>query len=204
MSSVTHYCLHQTLTHRADKPFVWAVEKIVESGQRPEPLGVHDEPPAELVRWAKHLNSINADVAFDFGIADRHSLCSGICAIDRESFTPIDPRGRWIVATGFGNGSARPYGLGLRASWQHCETLAKLLDEHYATDSKPAPAAPPAKPRELTPTERYAKASDDLKFHCGGAISFARGHVRSAADDQTGIALADAIARLIESRLALK
>jgi hypothetical protein len=198
------FCLHQRLTHDADRPFTWAVSKIAVAGRKPEPLGLHDESPAELTTWARDLNASNADVGFDFGIIDRSAITDTLCIIDRASFEPVDSRGRWIAATGFGNGSDRPYGLCTKASWKHCAALARILDEFYGTDSHPAPTPLPEPPKPLTPKEILSNARSDLRLSIGGMIGHARGFNKTSIDQSIGDALAQAMERYVDARLGVQ
>ena len=195
------YCLHQRLTHNADRKFIWTVAKIESPGAKPVPMGVHDEPPLELAEWARHLNEANVQVGFDFGVTDRAAVVNTLCPIDRDECVPMDGRGRWLCATGFGNGSHRPCGLGLAASHRHCPALAGMLDAHFGTDTRPAPPAPPAKPRELTTAEKVEAARGQI--YDGLANGFARSFSRSESDTLNARSVLSAIEKLIDARFAI-
>jgi len=181
-----NWCLRQLPTRIADHPLAWAVCRYF-PGEQPTAAGPHDEPPAELTQWAKELNASDSATPIDFGLIGRDALDGqSLCGIDRAECKPLDDRGEWVVAVGFGHGAVRAMGIGPAAAWKLAPTLAQLLDRHYGSDSKPLPAVPPAK-RVPTPVERLDRA---------------RANLRAAIAARDSTAITAAVERIIDEKLA--
>jgi hypothetical protein len=168
------WCLRQLETHTAVRPLTWSVCQFDTNlpGAAPTAASARDEPPAELVKWAKQLNASDP-LSIDFGVIDRGSVCNSICVMDGSDFIPVDSRGKWIAGVGFGHGASRPSGLGTAAAWRICPALAAMLDAHYGTDSKPLPPAPPKPKLPPTAAEKLDMARYELRHHAGNDVAVA-------------------------------